>query len=128
MVIMVLYSVYSFLINQFFKVIPIDSQLHNKHLHSFMVAIPSFTKDLTFFNQLPVKIIRKLLKSVLELFLECVQSSMYVVHSLNSLLLILGDLTKIDVNSYESLRVDVGESKLEKAFTLNACILHVFKV
>ena len=53
---------------------------------------------------------------------------MDVVHSLDSLLLVLGDLTITEVNVLVNLRVNVGESKLEEALTLDTCILHVFKV
>ena len=68
---MVLSPVYSFLVNELFKVIPaIKSQLQNQYLHSLVVTLPSFTEDVSLFSQLSVKIIGQILKSVLELFLE----------------------------------------------------------
>ena len=70
-VIMVFSPVYSFCFNQFFKVIPVNnSQLQTINLHSLMVTLPSFTEDVAFFSELSVKIIREILKSVLEFFLE----------------------------------------------------------
>ena len=61
-----------------------------------MVVSPSLSENLAFVSQLTGQIITKILKSVLELILESVKDAVHVMHGLNSLLLVLLDLT-IDI-------------------------------
>ena len=95
MIVMVFRSVYSLSVDQFFEMVPIkQSRLRDLiDLHSLVVVFPSFAEDVALLSQLSVKIIGKVLKSVLEFFLKLVQSIVNVVHCLNSLFFVLRNFT-----------------------------------
>ena len=71
-----------------------------------MVVPPGFSENLALVSQLTGQIITKILKSVLELILESVKNAVHVMHGLNSLLLVLLDLT-IDIIENNKVRSSV---------------------
>ena len=109
MVIMVLYAIFTLLVQHLFHFVPIfRTEIVSlilkrfKHLeknvppdlHSLMVVRPGVAENSCLFSELSVQIIRKVLHAFLELFLEVIKRLVYVVHGFNGLFLILLDFAK----------------------------------
>ena len=109
MVIMVLYAIFSLLVQHLFHFVPITrteivslilkrfTHLAIKmlvDLHSLMVMRPGVAENSCLFSKLSVQIIGKVLHAFLELFLEVIKRLVYVVHGFNGLFLIFLDFAK----------------------------------
>ena len=60
-----------------------------------MVVLPCFSEYLTFLVDLVCDVVSQLLQSVLELFLEGIQSGVYVIHGFHCLLTIFLNLAEV---------------------------------
>lgn len=87
MIVMVLYPVLSLLIYHFLKVI-----------HSLMVSLPLLSDELPFFIYLLFEVIPKDIKSVNEVLLKGVQSTVHKVHLLHRVLTVSCDFTNKEIN------------------------------
>ena len=63
-----------------------------------MIMFPSLSEDFTFIIDLICNIFTQLLQSILELFLESIQSGMNVIHGFNRLFAILLNFTSKELD------------------------------